>query len=161
MATTRAVPSSEGGSGDPEIPARHSSDNSCRRRETGVQAARMGDLGIHVWAGQSGQKYRYTVYMYGTAFGPGPANYIFARETRAGQYQVLYVGQAQDLSEPFDDHRCAGMPETGPGDAHPRAPLRSARRAAPRGALRPDLGAQPALQCDALSAKAPSNRAAA
>lgn len=63
----------------------------------------MGDLGIHVWSGHSGQKYRYTVYMFGTMFGPGPANFIFARETRAGQYQVLYVGQTQDLSEPFDD----------------------------------------------------------
>ena len=63
----------------------------------------MADLGIHVWTGQSGQKYRYTVYMYGTAFGPGPANFIFARETRPGQYQALYIGQTQDLSEPFDD----------------------------------------------------------
>lgn len=63
----------------------------------------MGDLGIHVWTGQSGQKYRYTVYMYGTAFGPGPANFIFAREARPGQYQALYVGQTQDLSEPFED----------------------------------------------------------
>jgi hypothetical protein len=63
----------------------------------------MGDLGIHLWSGQSGQKYRYTVYMFGTAFGPGPANFIFARETRPGQYQALYVGQTQDLSEPFDD----------------------------------------------------------
>ncbi len=63
----------------------------------------MGDLGIHVWTGRSGQKYRYTVYMYGTVFGPGPANYIFARETRPGQFQALYVGQTDDLSEPFDD----------------------------------------------------------
>jgi hypothetical protein len=63
----------------------------------------MGDLGIHVWTGQSGQKYRYTVYMYGTVFGPGPGNYIFARETRPGQYLALYIGHAQDLSEPFDD----------------------------------------------------------
>lgn len=31
----------------------------------------MADLGIHVWTGQSGQKYRYTVYMFGTGFGPG------------------------------------------------------------------------------------------
>jgi hypothetical protein len=63
----------------------------------------MGDLGIYLWTGQSGQKYRYTVYMFGTAFGPGPANFIFARETRPGQYQAVYVGQTQDLSEPFDD----------------------------------------------------------
>jgi hypothetical protein len=63
----------------------------------------MGDLGIHLWTGQSGQKYRYTVYMYGTVFGPGPANFVFARETRPGQYQPVYIGQTQDLSEPFDD----------------------------------------------------------
>ena len=63
----------------------------------------MSDLGIYLWTGQSGQKYRYTVYMFGTAFGPGPANYVFAREIGPGQYQPLYVGQTDDLSEPFDD----------------------------------------------------------
>jgi hypothetical protein len=63
----------------------------------------MGDLGIYLWTGQSGQKYRYTVYMFGTAFGPGPANYIFARESLPGHYLALYVGQTADLSEPFDD----------------------------------------------------------
>jgi hypothetical protein len=64
----------------------------------------MEDLGIHIWTGQSGQKYRYTVYMFGTAFGPGPANYIFAHESRPGQYIPVYIGQTDDLSEPFDDH---------------------------------------------------------
>lgn len=64
----------------------------------------MGDLGIHLWAGQSGQKYRYTVYMFGTVFGPGPANYIFAREARPGQFIPIYIGQTNDLSEPLDDH---------------------------------------------------------
>ena len=63
----------------------------------------MADLGIFLWAGQSGQKYRYTVYMFGTAFGPGPANFIFARETRPGHFQAIYIGQTHDLSEPFDD----------------------------------------------------------
>lgn len=61
----------------------------------------MEDLGVHVWIGQSGRKYRYTVYMFGTAFGPGPANYIFAREIRPGQYTALYIGQTGDLSEPL------------------------------------------------------------
>lgn len=64
----------------------------------------MGDLGIFVWTGSSGQKYRYTVYMYGTVFGPGPANFIFARETAPNRYVPVYIGQTQDLSEPFDDH---------------------------------------------------------
>lgn len=63
----------------------------------------MADLGIHVWTGESGQKYRYTVYMFGTVFGPGPANYIYAQESRPGHYVPLYIGQTADLSEPFDD----------------------------------------------------------
>lgn len=63
----------------------------------------MGDLGLHLWTGQSGQKYRYTVYMYGTVFGPGPANFIYVREARPGHYVPLYVGQTADLSDPFED----------------------------------------------------------
>lgn len=63
----------------------------------------MGDPGFHVWTGQSGRKYRYTVYLFGTVFGPGPANFIFARETRPGQYVPLYIGHTGDLSEPFDN----------------------------------------------------------
>ena len=51
----------------------------------------MGDLGIHIWTGQSGQKYRYTFYMFGTVFGPGPANFILARESRPGQYLPIYI----------------------------------------------------------------------
>lgn len=72
----------------------------------------MGDLGFHVWTGHSGQKYRYTVYMYGTTFGPGPANFVYARETRPGQYAPLYIGQTQDLSEPMDNQlfmRCVKL----------------------------------------------------
>jgi hypothetical protein len=63
----------------------------------------MADLGIHIWTGKSCTKYRYTVYMFGTVFGPGPANYIYAHESRPGQYVPLYIGQAADLSEPLDD----------------------------------------------------------
>lgn len=63
----------------------------------------MSEPGIHVWTGASGQKYRYTVYMFGTAFGPGPANFVYARETRPGQYVAVYIGQTDDLSRPFDD----------------------------------------------------------
>ena len=62
----------------------------------------MGAPGFHVWTGQSGKKYRYTVYMFGTVFGPGPANFIFARVMESGQYVPLYIGQTADLSEPFD-----------------------------------------------------------
>lgn len=61
------------------------------------------DPDIHLWRGASGQRYRYTVYMMGTVFSPGPANYILARETRPGQYLPLYIGHTEDLSVPLDD----------------------------------------------------------
>ena len=60
-------------------------------------------LGVYQWIGESGQKYRYGVHMFGTVFGPGPANYVFARELRPGQYQAVYFGETADLSEPFSD----------------------------------------------------------
>lgn len=61
-------------------------------------------LGVHVWTGKSGQKYRYSVFMFGTVFGPGPGTYVYARETRAGQFSPIYFGQTEDLSEPFSDY---------------------------------------------------------
>ena len=59
--------------------------------------------GLYVWTGASGKKYRYSAFMFGTHFGPGAANVIFARETTRGQYVPIYVGQTADLSEPFKD----------------------------------------------------------
>jgi hypothetical protein len=59
--------------------------------------------GLYVWTGASGKKYRYSAFMFGTHFGPGAANVIFARETKRGQYDPIYVGQTADLSEPFQD----------------------------------------------------------
>lgn len=60
--------------------------------------------GIYVWTGMSGTKYRYSVYMFGTVFGPGPANFIFTREIKPGQHFPIYVGHTNDLSEPFSDY---------------------------------------------------------
>jgi hypothetical protein len=59
--------------------------------------------GLHVWTGISGKKYRYSAFMFGTQFGPGAANYIFAREEKRGHYVPIYVGQTADLSEPLKD----------------------------------------------------------
>ncbi len=59
--------------------------------------------GLHVWTGASGKKYRYSAFMFGTHFGPGAANIIFAREIKRGHYAPVYVGQTGDLSEPFKD----------------------------------------------------------
>lgn len=57
----------------------------------------------HLWTGASGRQYRYTAFMYGTQFGPGAGNLIFACETRRGQYAAICVAQTADLSEPFGD----------------------------------------------------------
>jgi hypothetical protein len=59
--------------------------------------------GLHVWTGQSGKKYRYSAFMFGTHFGPGAGNFIFAREIKRGLYFPVYVGQTADLSEAFND----------------------------------------------------------
>ena len=59
--------------------------------------------GLHVWTGASGQKYRYSAFMFGTHFGPGAANVIFAREIKRGHYGPIFIGQTEDLSEPFKD----------------------------------------------------------
>lgn len=60
-------------------------------------------LGVYQWVGKSGQKYRYSVHMYGTVFGPGPGNFVFARELRPGKYLPVYFGETGDLSEPLGD----------------------------------------------------------
>jgi len=62
-----------------------------------------GILEVFLWTGASGQKYRYSVHMYGTLFGPGPANFVFARELRPGQFLPVYFGETADLSEPIAD----------------------------------------------------------
>ncbi len=55
--------------------------------------------GLHVWAGASGKRYRYSLYMYGTAFGPGAANFIFAREIKFGLHFPIFIGTTADLSD--------------------------------------------------------------
>lgn len=54
--------------------------------------------GVHVWKGASGKRYRYHLYMFGTAFGPGAANFIFAREIKFGLHFAVFVGQTADIS---------------------------------------------------------------
>jgi hypothetical protein len=63
---------------------------------------------LHLWIGASGKSYRYTAFMYGTQFGPGAGNLIFAREVRRGQYAAICVAQTADLSEPFGDPATLG-----------------------------------------------------
>lgn len=60
--------------------------------------------GLHVWLGKSGNEYRYSIYMFGTVFGPGAANFIFAQEFKPGQFVPIYIGHTSDLSEPFSNY---------------------------------------------------------
>jgi hypothetical protein len=57
--------------------------------------------GLQIWTGASGKKYRYSAFMFGTQFGPGAANFIFAREIKRGLYFPIYAGQTADLSSPL------------------------------------------------------------
>jgi len=59
--------------------------------------------GLHVWTGASGKKYRYSAFMFGTHFGPGAANVIYAREIKRGHYAPIFIAQTADLSEPLKD----------------------------------------------------------
>jgi len=57
------------------------------------------------WEGQSGEKYKFWIYVMGTTFNDKEgANYIFAKETTKGSYKPIYIGETGDLSERFDNH---------------------------------------------------------
>jgi hypothetical protein len=59
--------------------------------------------GIESWRGASGRRYLYNLHMLGTVFGPGAANFIYAREIKRGLHFPVYVGQTADLSDPIAD----------------------------------------------------------
>src|SRR5690242_9179382 len=62
-----------------------------------------------MWRGHSGQDYRYFVQPIKAAlemggYEPGPANFIFVRETTPNMFVPVYVGETVDLAGVFDDH---------------------------------------------------------
>ena len=56
------------------------------------------------WPGQSGKKYRYSIYRIGTKFESSPGNYVFACEAKPKGFKPIYIGQTSDISERFDNH---------------------------------------------------------
>lgn len=64
----------------------------------------MRDLGTILWRGRSGREYKYSICQIGATFEAVPGNYIFAEETGPGTFLPVYIGQASDLSQPFDQH---------------------------------------------------------
>lgn len=53
--------------------------------------------------GQSGRTYDFEVYAWGTSFNPVGGVYLVLKKQTAN-YSILYIGQAGDLSERFDNH---------------------------------------------------------
>lgn len=56
------------------------------------------------WRGQSGAGYKYWIYPISAEFKAVAGNYIYARETKPGSYQPIYIGQTSNLAERPDNH---------------------------------------------------------
>ena len=55
------------------------------------------------WPGASGKSYTYYVYNWLNTFNSVPGNYIFCKIVN-NQWVPIYIGEASDLSERFDNH---------------------------------------------------------
>ena len=51
------------------------------------------------WPGKSGKEYQYQAYPLDTSFNPGPANYIYAKQSEDGSWTPLYIAQTRDLRQ--------------------------------------------------------------
>ncbi len=79
------------------------------RAESGrPQYKRMARIGTTTLTGQSGSRYPFIVYSWGTKFRPIPAVYFISKRTerlrQRGIHSTIYVGQSSDLSEVFNHH---------------------------------------------------------
>ena len=63
------------------------------------KTAPVSTVPCHVWVGQSGREYPYSVYPIDTPFKPGPANYILAAESQDGDWIPLFIAQTRDLHQ--------------------------------------------------------------
>ncbi len=54
--------------------------------------------------GISGRQYPFEVYPWGTGFNAVGAVYLILRTSQGGNYDILYVGQTDDLSTRFNNH---------------------------------------------------------
>ena len=51
------------------------------------------------WPGKSGKEYKYQIYPIDAFFNPGPANYIYAKQSEDGSWTPLYIAQTRDLHQ--------------------------------------------------------------
>lgn len=54
--------------------------------------------------GKSGNTYNFDVYPWGTSFKPLGAVYVVLKKLSNGNFDLIYIGQTEDLSTRFDDH---------------------------------------------------------
>jgi hypothetical protein len=69
-----------------------------RRHKAGGAESAEGDSCIN-WSGKSGKEYKYQVYPLDASFNPGPANYIYAKQSEDGGWTPLYIAQTRDLHQ--------------------------------------------------------------
>lgn len=71
----------------------------------------MTSLGMTVLKGGSGKGYRFRVYPLGTRFRKKCGVFVITSRSHSEEggrrHKPLYVGQTEDLSQPFDQHRKA------------------------------------------------------
>ncbi len=71
----------------------------------------MASLGKTAFKGKSGKLYRFKVYPLGTKFRKVSGVYLVAnrlhRQDGSYRHIVVYVGQTEDFSQPFEQHRKA------------------------------------------------------
>ena len=71
----------------------------------------MASLGKTKFKGESGNEYRFHVFPLGTRFRKASGIYLVAYRGRNSKgrtrHKILYAGQTEDLSRPFEEHRKA------------------------------------------------------
>jgi hypothetical protein len=71
----------------------------------------MASLGKTMFKSESGKQYRFRVFPLGTRFRKVSGVYVIAYRERRGEgthrHKILYVGNTEDLSQPFEAHRKA------------------------------------------------------
>jgi hypothetical protein len=65
------------------------------------------------WIGQSGVKYTYNIFDFGTTFEATPANYIFAQEKLPRQFVPIHIGQTRNLTDCYKIPQLACIQENG------------------------------------------------
>ncbi len=64
----------------------------------------MSQIATLTLTGLSGRQYNFGVYKYGTNFKPIGVVYAVTHRNSASEYDVIYIGQTEDLSDRFDNH---------------------------------------------------------